>query len=88
MSRIAHKIQEFQIPSGEEGETVQDPNGVFRVTDMVSTSIIVKKPDQIVSVYKTLLGTPELNMVRCKNNLLDDNQFVALECIYLNRIVV
>ena len=55
---------------------------------MVSTTIIVKKPDQIVSVYKTLLGTPELNMVRCKNNLFDDNQFVSLECIYLNRIVV
>ena len=55
---------------------------------MVSVCIVIHKPDQFVSVFKTLLGTPELNMVRCKNNLFGDDQFVSLECIYLNKIVV
>jgi len=39
-------------------------------------------------VYKALLGNQEFNMIRCKNNLFADDQFVSLECTYMNRIII
>ena len=86
LGRVAHKISEWKVRN-EDDDLVQDPTGVFKITDMIRATVVVNKPEQIISVYKALLGMQELNMIRCKNNLFDDDQFISLECIYMNRII-